>query len=109
MQTIIAILAIVIGLGIAAAVAVRAIGGNVTLVDDWRKAWRYYSTWGWLFVAMLPDLWNGLIAGGYLSMDDVPREFSWAVKLALAGTFFLRQIQQVKAPALPDFDRQTPE
>jgi|LSQX01.1.fsa_nt_gb hypothetical protein len=98
-----ALAAILIGLGIAAAVAVRAIGGNIAVVDDWRVAWRYYSTWGWLFVAMLPDLWNSLLAGGYLDAGDVPSEFSWSVKIALAGTFILKQIKQVERPAPPEF------
>lgn len=104
-MNLLALLAIIIGLGIAAAFAVRAIGGNVTVVDDWRTAWRYYSTWGWAFVALLPDLWNGLLAGGYLDAGDVPQEFSWSIKLALIGTFLLKQVKQVKRPELPDFGR----
>lgn len=103
MSTILAIVALLIGLVLAFAVAVRALGGNVALVDDWKSAFRYYSTWGWMFVAMLPDLWNSLIAGGYLDQGDVPSEFSWSVKLALIGTFILKQIKQVERPAPPVF------
>ena len=96
-----AILAIVIALGIAAALAVRAIGGNISLVDDWKKAWSYYSSWGMAFVAFLPDLWNAAISGGYLSDGDVPDTFSWAVKIGLLTTFLIKQIRQVKPPKSP--------
>lgn len=103
MHMILAVFALLIGLVLAFAVAVRALGGNIALVDDWKLAFRYYSTWGWMFVAMLPDLWNSLIAGGYLDQGDVPSEFSWSVKLALIGTFLLKQIKQVDRPAPPVF------
>ena len=38
-------------------------------------------------------------------MGDAPQEFSWSVKLALIGTFLLKQVKQVKRPDLPDFTR----
>lgn len=103
MNLLLAIATILIALCIVAAVAVRAIGGNITLVDDWKSAWRYYSTWGWLVVAMLPEVWNALITGGYLNADDVPDQFSFYTKIGLAAVFALKMIQQVKRPKLPDF------
>lgn len=105
LMNLLGLLALVIGLAVAAAFAVRALGGNIALVDDWKLAFRYYSTWGWMFVALLPDLWNSLIAGGYLDQGDVPSEFSWSVKLALIATFVLKQIKQVERPAPPVFGR----
>lgn len=101
--TLLATLAILIGLGIAMALAVRAIGGNFTLVEDWKKAWRYYSTWGMAFVALLPDLWNGLLTAGYLNTDEIPQGFSWSIKIALIGTLIIRQVKQIKPPKLPEW------
>lgn len=105
-MNLLALLAILIALGIAAAVAVRAIGGNISVVDDWKKAWSYYSTWGMAFVAMLPDLWNAAVSGGYLGEGDVPDTFSWTIKAGLLMTFLIKQIRQVKPPTSP-FDKQT--
>lgn len=100
-MNLLALLAIVIALGIAAALGVRAIGGNISVVDDWKKAWSYYSTWGMAFVAMLPDLWNAAISGGYLDQGDVPGAFSWAVKIGLLATFLIKQVRQAQPPKLP--------
>lgn len=104
-MNLLALLAIIIALGIITALGVRAIGGNIAVVDDWKKAWLYYSSWGMAFVAMLPDLWNAAISGGYLDQADVPGAFSWAIKAGLLLTFLIKQIRQVKPPAIP-FDKE---
>lgn len=101
--TLLATFALLIGIAIAMALAVRAIGGNITLIDDWKKAWRWYSTYALLFISLLPDLFNGLAAGGYLDGTPIEREFSWALKLVTGGAFLLRIIKQLPKPKLPDW------
>lgn len=101
--SLLATLAVLIGIGIAFALAVRAIGGNIGLVEDWKKAWRWYSTYAFVFLALLPDLFNGLLQGGYLSGTPVDEKFSWIAKVFIAGAFILRSIRQIKPPALPEW------
>ncbi|HOU64680.1 MAG TPA: hypothetical protein PK861_01435 [Thermomonas sp.] len=105
-MSLLSLLGIVIALFIVMAVAVRAIGGNFLLVDDWRKAWKFYSTWSLAFLALLPDLWNSLAGAGFVGgySDDIPPAFNWALKIGVMVAFLLRQVKQVKAPELPDFD-----
>ncbi len=98
------ILALLVILVLVAALAVRAIGGNITLVEDWTKAWKWYSTYALLFVGALPDVFNALLAGDYLSGTPVSEEFTWWVRAAAGATFVLRSLRQVKPPPAPTFD-----
>lgn len=98
------LLALVVAAAIAGALMVRAIGGNFTLIEDWKKAFTFYSTYALGLVAFLPDIFNGLLSGGYLEGTPVGDQFSLWVKIGAALTFFLRMIKQVPKPQLPKFD-----
>ena len=95
------LLLILIALVLVCAVAVRAIGGNFMLVDDWCKAYKFYSTYALGLVAFLPDIFNGLLAGDYLAGTPVSDQFSMWLKIGAGLTFVLRMIKQVKPPASP--------
>lgn len=95
------ILAIFVVIAILGALAVRAIGGNFTLVEDWCKAWKFYSTYALALIAFLPDIFNALIAGDFLSGTPVGDKFSIWLKIGAAATFVLRMVRQVKPPASP--------
>ena len=41
---------------IVSALAVRAIGGDLRLIADWKKAWTFYSTWAFVVLGALPDI-----------------------------------------------------
>lgn len=97
---IIAALVAVILLG---ALLVRAAGGNFTVVDDWKKAWKWYSTYALALVAFLPEIFNALLAGDYLGGAPVSEDFSFWLKAGAALTFILRSVKQVKAPDKPTF------
>lgn len=110
MGNVFALLGVLILVWLLAALAVRAIGGNVLLLDDWRQAWRWYSTWALLGVGMLPDLWNAAVASGYVSFDEVPGPFGAALKLAVVAVFVVSKVKQAgKGPAVPDFSRKDGE
>jgi hypothetical protein len=98
-------LAIVVVLILMAALAVRWIGGNFTLIEDWKKAWKFYSTWMLALIAILPDLWNSIAISGITDSGDVPSAFSYTLKGGVFVALLLRQVKQVKqSPNLPDFD-----
>lgn len=106
MNLLFTLLAVVIVVAIACALLVRAIGGRLTVIEDWKKAWKFYSMWALVFIGMLPDLWNSMIASGIaFSGDEVPGAFSWTIKSVVAGAFALRFVKQAgKPPEPPDFD-----
>lgn len=105
MSLLLALLGLVIAIILAGSIAVRAIGGNCFLVDDWRKAWSFYSTWALAFIALLPELWNSIAISGITDAGDVPAAFSYTLKGGVFVALLLRQVKQVKtAPDRPDFD-----
>ena len=89
---------------IVAALLVRAIGGNLTVVDDWKKALKWYSTYALALVAFLPEIFNALLAGDYLGGAPVSEDFSFWLKAGAALTFVLRSLKQAPKPELPKFD-----
>lgn len=97
------IAAALVALGVLAAVGVRALGGNLAVLDHWKQAWRYYSTFGFLLIAELPNIWNAVMASGALTMDAVPGEFVWATRamaIATAALLYVKQVERPKAPEL---------
>ncbi|GGD45750.1 hypothetical protein [Pseudoxanthomonas indica] len=98
------LVALIVAFVVAAALGVRAIGGNITLVEDWKKAWRWYSTYGLILLAAMPDIFNALLAGDYLAGTPVSEEFSWWIRIGAGATFLLRSLNQLKRPDLPKFD-----
>lgn len=95
------IAAAIVLLVIVGAVLVRAIGGNFTVLDHWKQAWKFYSTWLLLLVAESPNIWNAAIAAGVFEVEAVPGEFAWMTRLASLGTFFVLYIRQ-RMPTRPD-------
>lgn len=104
MNGLLALFCCIIAAFLIAALLVRVAGGNCLLVDDWKKAWRYYTTWALAFLALLPDLWNSLIYAGFGYGDDVPQAFSYALKGGVVFALLVRQVSQVQRPTKPDWD-----
>ena len=103
-MNLILILAALVAVVIVGALAVRAIGGNITLVSDWQKAWKWYSTYALALIAFLPEIFNALLAGDYLGGAPVSEDFSFWLKAGAAVTFVLRTLKQVPKPEAPKFD-----
>jgi hypothetical protein len=98
------IIAAVIAVVIVGAVLVRAIGGNITILDHWKQAWKFYSTWFLLLLAESPNIWNAAIAAGVFEVEAVPGEFAWMTRIASLGTFIVLYIKQLpKRPAPPEW------
>lgn len=70
---------------------VKLIGGNVALVDDWKRGYTYLSTWGIAVLGAWPDIYNAILASGFLSGDTAPEALTWGGRvlaiLALVGRF----------------------
>lgn len=71
------------------------------LVSDWRQVWRYWSTWAFALLALMPDLYQALVAAGLLGDGTMPDTAAWMVRgLAIAG-IVSRFINQAKPDGLP--------
>lgn len=101
-MNIIAIIGTIAGLGLAAAFAVRAIGGNIALAADWKKAATFYSSWAIVVLGSLPDIYNAVVTSGLLEGTDAPEKLTWAARVLAVGGLMLRLVNQ-KKPAEPDF------
>lgn len=71
------------------------------IVSDWRKVWRYYSTWALALLALAPDIYSALVSMNLLGGDTMPASAAWLVRgLAIAGVVS-RFINQSKPDGLP--------
>ena len=91
------IAAAVVLLVIVGAVLVRAIGGNITILDHWKQAWKFYSTW-FLLLLESPNIWNAAIAAGVFEVEAVPGEFAWMTRIASCSNVH-RALHQAVAEA----------
>lgn len=103
MNILILILAATILAVIALAVGVKALGGNLSIVGDWRDTLRYYSTWGLSVLAASPMIWNEAVASGVISAAQVPGEFKWMTIALSVYVFFVTRVKQIDRPEKPKF------
>ena len=83
--------------------AVRAIGGDLRLIADWKKAWTFYSTWAFVVLGALPDIYNALISSGLFDSADSPEGLTWSIRAAALAGLLLRLVRQYRPP-LPGAD-----
>lgn len=88
---------------IVSALAIRAMGGNIGLVEHWTAFYKHYSTYALLLVGMLPDIFNEIVTGGYLDGTTVSDEFTWLNRGAVLFTFLVLKIKQAPKPTKPVF------
>lgn len=56
------------------------------LIDGWNKAYKMYSTWFFIIIGALPDIYNQAIASQVIQADAVPVVFSRIINMiAFAG------------------------
>lgn len=69
------------------------------LISDWRQGWKFYSTWFFATLAVMPDVYNALLAAGLLSADVMPETAAWIVRLVAIAGIVSRFISQAKPDA----------
>lgn len=103
-MTVAIVIAVLIALGILGAVAVRALGGNIALVEDWKKTITYYSQWAWGLMLILPTAINEAAAEGLFDLNGLGSTETWMIRgVALMG-LLSRLIAQRPKPAKPVFN-----
>lgn len=71
------------------------------IIPDWRQGWKFYSTWALAVLAVMPDIYNALLAADLLNTDDIPDYAAWAIRgVAILG-IVSRFINQAKPEGLP--------
>lgn len=69
------------------------------IISDWRQGWKFYSTWALALLAVMPDVYNALLAAGLLDAEVMPELASWAVRLVAIAGIVSRFISQTRPDA----------
>lgn len=72
------------------------------LIDDWKRCWSFASVQVLTLIVMLPDIYNGLAAMGWL--EELPAPAKWAIR----GMGALGIVARVMQRGGRDGDRQHP-
>ena len=57
---------------------------KLELIENWRRAWKFASVQVFAFIALMPDIYNGIAALGW--MDELPEPAKWVIRgLGAAG------------------------
>lgn len=83
--------------------AVKAIGGNVGLIADWKRGYLFLSAWGIAVLGAWPDIYNAILASGFLSGDTAPEALTWGGRV-LAIAALIGRFVATKRPAGDDTD-----
>jgi len=67
---------------------------KIELIDGWRQAWRFYTFWMSVIVAVTPDLLNLAIQHEVLKVEEVPAWFSYTLKMLTFTWMAARLIKQ---------------
>ena len=71
------------------------------LIVDWKQGWKFYSTWALAVLAVMPDVYNAILAADLLNTDDIPDYAAWAIRgVAILG-IVSRFINQAKPDGAP--------
>lgn len=84
---------------------------KVSIVENWREFWKWHSLYVFAFIAMMPDIWNLIVASGLLHDTPIGQNLDLALKfVALFGAIlrlvktqveFVKQKQELEKPADP--------
>lgn len=69
------------------------------LIDDWKQAYRLYSVQLLALLALMPDIYDGIAAFGW--MDELPDPAKWTMRALGAAGIVLRVIRQGRVPEQP--------
>lgn len=71
------------------------------LVVDWKQGWKFYSTWALAVLAVMPDIYNALLAADLLNTDDFPDYGVWAIRIVAIAGIVSRFVSQAKPDSVP--------
>lgn len=66
------------------------------LIDNWKQAWRMWTVQISALVLLLPDLYAGVQALGWLDSADCPPALAWSIRILGGVGVVARLIRQSK-------------
>lgn len=72
---------------------------DILLIDEIKHCWKALSVWALVLVGAAPDIYQGVVAMGWLDDEGVPPAFVWSIRtLAVLGIVgrYIRQRKDVK-------------
>jgi hypothetical protein len=74
-----------------------------TLIDDWHKAYSFYSVWFFAILGVAPDLFNLAVQYGVITEASAPAMLSHAIKFiafcGAASRVVSQKKKELEAPA----------
>jgi uncharacterized membrane protein len=70
---------------------------KLELIEGWRRAWKFASVQVFALVALLPDIYNGVAALGW--MDELPEAAKWTIRTAGAVGVVARIVRKKQPEA----------
>ena len=67
---------------------------KIELIDGWKKAYRLYTFWMSVIIAVMPDILNLAIRYELITADEIPTWFSQTLKLATVAWMAARLVKQ---------------
>lgn len=83
---------------------VKLVKGDVSLIEDWKRGYTFLSTWGIAVLGAWPDIYNAILASGFLAGDTAPEALTWGGR-ALAILALIGRFVSQKKPAVDDTDQ----
>ena len=71
------------------------------VVSDWKRVFKYYSTWALAVLALVPDIYAAVVAAGLFHGDDMPEVAVWLVRGVAVAGIVGRFINQARPEGLP--------
>ena len=62
------------------------------LIEDWKTAYKKFSVWFFIVIAIAPDFYNAIMAAGLL--DKAPQPLIWIIRILAACGILSRLIKQ---------------
>lgn len=66
------------------------------LIADAGKFWKFGTTWVFVLIGAMPDIYNGIASMGWV--DEVPDKFKWILRGMAASGIVIRVLKQRRLP-----------
>lgn len=69
---------------------------QIQLIEEWKKAYKFYSIWFFVIIGALPELFNLAVQSGLIDSETAPQALSRLISLIAFAGAASRMIQQKK-------------
>lgn len=69
---------------------------QIQLIEEWKKAYKFYSIWFFVIIGALPELFNLAVQSGLVDSEAAPQALSRLISLIAFAGAASRMIRQKK-------------